>query len=188
MPDTCTKSVTVNESLVQEHIGWMFSVAQRVLKDESMAEDAVQNAFTKIFGKHETFEGRSSLKTWMHRILVNEALMLLRKVKTRKELIVDHAAPTFDQYGLRIEDTRPSPLTPEEHLQSTQTRNIVRTHIDELPQSYRVIIILRDIEGLSIGEISSRLELSETNTKVRLHRARCALKKRLAPFAAGLMT
>ncbi|WP_394199538.1 RNA polymerase sigma factor [Litoreibacter albidus] len=175
------------EELVHEHIGWMFAVAQRVLKDETMAEDAVQNAFTKVFEKQGTFEGRSSLKTWMHRILVNEALTLLRKRETRKELVVDHAAPAFDQYGLRIEDPRPPTLTPEEHLQSAQTRNIVRHHIDDLPESYRVAIILRDIEGLSIREMSSKLELSETNTKVRLHRARCALKKRLAPYAVGLM-
>lgn len=171
-----------SEEFVRSHIGWMLAVARRVLQDDGLAEDAVQVAFTKVFSKLETFEGRSALKTWMHRIVVNEALMILRKNKRRREEPIDALLPEFDARNCRIEPFLTEFATPETMLQDSQTSRHVNQMIANLPDSYRIVLILRDIEGLSTREVGEALDMSETNVKVRLHRARAALKKLLEPF------
>lgn len=170
---------------VRNHITWMLAVARRVLRDEGHAEDAVQNAFVKIFGSLESFEGRSGLKTWMHRILVNEALTVFRRNRPQKDESIDQLLPVFDDNGCRIEAPWASFETPEKLLQQTQTKTRVAELIDKLPDSYRVVVVLRDIEELTTGEVAEALDLSEANVKVRLHRARAALKKLLEPLIRG---
>lgn len=163
-------------NFVRQHSDWMMAVAFRILQDQSHAEDAVQVAFTKVLSKMDTFEGRSALRTWMHRIVANEALMILRKIKRQNEHSIDDLLPVFDAYGCRIDSDSNEIETPEVLLSRRETHDQIRDAIMALPDKYRIVLCLRDIEGFSTSETSVALEMSEANVKVRLHRARAALK------------
>ncbi|WP_170546745.1 sigma-70 family RNA polymerase sigma factor [Ruegeria arenilitoris] len=173
------------EEIVRGNTAWMVAVAQRILKDRSLSEDAVQVAFSKIYRSLDGFEGRSNLRTWMHRFVVNEALMLLRKQKRVNERPIDPLLPEFDRNGCRVDDPFTLPITSEDHLHSRQVRDIMKEKIEELPDPYRIVLVLRDIEEMSTIEVAEALGLSEANVKVRLHRARAALKKLLEPMMRG---
>ncbi len=173
------------EYLVRSHIGRMRAVARRILGGDAFADDCVQEAFLKAFQKIGTFEGRSSLTTWLHRITVNEALMRLRVQKRLDERPIDELMPEFDANACRIEAPWPHVATAEEILQRESLRALVTSKIHELPDSYRIVLLLRDIEELDTAEVAELLEISPGNVKVRLHRARSALKKLLEPALRG---
>ena len=170
------------EKLVRENIGWMLSLANGLLRDAAKAEDVVQSAFANIHKGLETFENRASIKTWMHRIVVNEALMALRKSNRLKEQPLDELTPEFDANGCRVLSEVVTWNTPETELTSQQTLAIVRHEINSLPEAYRLVLLLRDIEGIPTTDVAEVLDLSTANVRVRLHRARAALKKRLEPL------
>lgn len=173
------------EHMVRENISWMLALADQLLKSRELAEDAVQEALISAVKNIHQFEQRSTLKTWLHRITVNVSLSKLRQIKRRAEQSIDDLLPEFDRHDCRIEKpwTNLTPL--EEVLESDILRDQVKSCIDELPDSYRIVLLLRDIEGLSTAEVATELELSEANVKVRLHRARAALKKLLEPILRG---
>lgn len=175
----------VTEGFVRRHAGWMMAVARKIVRDRSAAEDTVQNAFAAIFSKLNSFEGKSKLRTWMHRIVVNEALMLLRKRQQTREDSIEPMLAKFYDDGCRIEGDWATYQTPEQIIQKTQSARQIATHIDQLPDKYRVVLVLRDIEEFSTAEVAEMLDLSEANVKVRLHRARAALKSLLEPLMRG---
>jgi len=181
----CSGDKTATKTFVESNIGWMLAVSRRFLRDNAMSEDAVQNAFVNIFRALERFEGRSTLKTWMHRIVVNESLAILRKHNRLKENSIEDLQPEFDDNGCRYEDRWAAFETPENMLQQSQMRDRIHDRINALPDNYRIILLLRDIEEMSTAEVAEMLGLSETNVKVRLHRARSALKKLLEPLMKG---
>jgi RNA polymerase sigma-70 factor (ECF subfamily) len=167
---------------VRAHTDWMLAVSYRILQDRGHAEDAVQTAFSKIFAKIGDFEERSDIKSWMHRIVINEALMALRKIKRLQEDPIEDLLPVFDTAGCRIEYGQEPTETPEMLLANAQTHQTIRSAIMDLPDDYRIVLCLRDIEGLTTKEASDFIGISEANVKVRLHRARAALKKLLEPL------
>jgi RNA polymerase sigma-70 factor (ECF subfamily) len=173
------------EQLVRDNIAWMLNLAERLLRDRGLAEDAVQDAFISAFRGLHKFEHRSSLKTWLHRITVNAALTKLRQSKRRAEQSIDEDLPQFDQYDCRIEAPWNSLASVEEVIESAELCDRVTEGIKTLPDSYRIVLQLRDIEGYNTAEVALQLEISESNVKVRLHRARAALKKRLEPILRG---
>lgn len=173
------------EQFVRHHTGWMLAVAGRILRDSGHAEDAVQNAFAAIFANLDSFDERSAMHTWMHRIVVNESLMLLRKQRRLREEQIDPLLPLFDDNSCRIEDDWTTFQTPEAIMQQSQSASLVNELIDKLPEQYRIVLLLRDIEEMSTAEVATMLELSESNVKVRLHRARAGLKKLLEPLIRG---
>lgn len=173
------------EQLVRDNIAWMLALAERMLRDRSLAEDAVQEAFISALRGLSRFEGRSSIKTWLHRITVNASLTKLRQLKRLAEKPIDEHLPEFDRQECRIEAPWPYLATVQEVLESAELRARVNAGIDELPDSYRIVLQLRDIEGYATGEVAALLEISEANVKVRLHRARAALKKLLEPILRG---
>ncbi len=183
LPDT--QSVAEPERLVRENISWMLALAERLLRDRALAEDAVQDAFASAFRALDTFQGRSSIKTWLHRITVNASLSILRQIKRRAEQSIDEHLPEFDQHACRVETpwTRLVPL--QEVVENHELMDRVHDCIAMLPDSYRIMLQLRDIEGYNTSEVAELLEISETNAKVRLHRARAALKKLLEPVLRG---
>ncbi len=176
-----------SEQLVRDHIGWMLALAKRMLHDHASAEDAVQDAFINTFCALDSFEGRSSLKTWLHRITVNACLAKMRQSKQRAEQVINEYLPEFDQYNCRIEAPWDHLASVDEILQSDQLRDLVRTKIFALPEQYRNVLLLRDIEGYDTNEVAILLGISVSNAKVRLHRARSALKKLLEPILRGEM-
>lgn len=174
-----------NEALVRSHIGWMLALAERLLNDRALAEDVVQEAFIRAFRGLADFEGRSSLKSWLHRITVNAALSKLRQLKRLAEQPIDELLPEFDRHDCRIESPWSRVASVEEIMDSEDARRTVCEALAQLPDAYRVILQLRDIEGYDTGEAATLLEISEGNVKVRLHRARAALKKLLEPILRG---
>lgn len=173
------------ERLVREHAGWMLALARRMVREEALAEDVVQSAFANIFRKLDQFGGRSALKTWMHRIVVNQSLMVLRKHRRANEESIEDLLPEFDRNGCRIVDDWATSETPESLMEKSQASERISKLIDGLPDSYRIVLLLRDIEELSTREVAELLQISEANVKVRLHRARAALKKLLEPLLKG---
>lgn len=163
----------------------MLALAGRMLGDHSLAEDVVQEAYTNIFLNLDKFEERANIKSWMHRIVVNQCLMALRKRSRASDQHMDVLLPEFDTNGCRIEDSWDRFETPESLLQSEEARARILAAIGSLPDKYRVVLLLRDIEEMSTSEVAEILEVSISNVKVRLHRGRSALKKLLEPMMRG---
>lgn len=167
------------ETLVRTHSGRMLSVCRRILRNDEEAKDAVQEAFVSAFRGLSSFEGTSRLGTWLHRIAVNASLMRLRSRKRRPEVSIDELLPSFKDDGhARVEpqDWSPSAL---QLVESRETRDFVRGCIDRLPEIYRLVLLLRDIEEMDTSEAAEVLGVSESVVKVRLHRARHALRRLL---------
>ena len=173
------------EFLVRRHAPWMLAVARRITQDKALAEDCVQDALINALRKIEGFEARSSLKSWLHRIVVNQALLRLRTRKRQNEEPIDELLPAFDENACRIEQPWQRLATPDEILERKDLRELVLSKIDQLPESYRIILLLRDIQEMTTQEVAEALELTELNVRVRLHRARSALKKLLEPVLKG---
>ena len=150
------------ETLVRQNSGRMLAVARRYLRDEDTARDAVQEAFISAFRSIARFEGTSSLSTWLHRIVINACLMKLRSGRRRGETSIEELLPQFDETGHRIAVEEDWSDSAEAALSRSQTREVVRAAIDRLPEAYRTILILRDIEELSTAEAAARLRTTTT--------------------------
>jgi RNA polymerase sigma-70 factor (ECF subfamily) len=165
------------EQLMHDNGGRMLSTARRMVRSEEDARDVVQEAFLLAFRSLPSFAGRARLSTWLHRIVVNVSLMRLRRRRRRPECSIEDQLPRFGSDGHRvIEDHDAIDLTPPEELEREAVRVLVRRCIDRLPDSYRVILLLRDIEELTTEETADALGIRTGTVKVRLHRARQALK------------
>ena len=172
------------DELVRDNIGWMLALARRLCGSHE-AEDAVQDAFISALRGLSGFDQRSSTKTWLHRITVNACLMRLRRRRRLAEQPIDDTLPEFDQNQCRIEAPWSQLLSLDEITHNEGLRSIVRQNIEQLPDNYRAILVLRDIEGYTTEQTAKVLALSESNVKVRLHRARQTLKARLEPLLKG---
>ena len=169
------------ERLVNEQAGRLLSVARRMLGSEEDAHDVVQDAFLSAFRAIDRFEGGSRLSTWLHRIVVNAALMKIRSRKRRTETPIEELLPTFIEDGHQSTTPVEWKRTAHEVLESQETRAMVRELIDELPEIYRNVLLLRDIEELDTKETAELLEVTPNAVKIRLHRARLALRTLLDP-------
>ena len=145
------------------------------------AEDVLQNTFLKAFQHLKNFEGRSSLSTWLYRIASNEALMLLGK--QRLEITLCDIAPEYDDNS----NYSPAQFTewcclPEDEFLSSESLAALDRAVQHLPETQRIVFVLRDIEGLSIQETSEALNLNEAVVKTRLLRARLRLREELSMY------
>lgn len=155
-----------------------------LLKNETEAEDAAQETVIKVYLNLKNFRGDAQFRTWVLSIARNEGLGRLRKQATRREDSLE--AETDEQTG----DYTPAVLTswkeiPNEALEKKELATILRKAIESLPEIYRNIVLLRDIEEMDIRETSAALGISEGAVKVRLHRARALLQRELAPQLKG---
>jgi RNA polymerase sigma-70 factor (ECF subfamily) len=173
------------ETLVRDNAGRLLAVARRYLRSEEDASDAVQDAFIAASRSIARFEGGSSLSTWLHRIAINACLMKIRSAKRRPQESLEELLPTFDETGHRIGPFESWSESAETVLDRDATRVRVRACIDRLPDKYRTVLILRDIEELSTEEAARALGTTPTAVKVRLHRARQALRTLLEPMFVG---
>ncbi|MCG8503876.1 MAG: sigma-70 family RNA polymerase sigma factor [Sphingomonadales bacterium] len=169
------------EALVRQEGPKLLKTARRVLRSEEDARDSVQEAFGRAFQAVENFEGRSKLSTWLYRITLNQCLMRLRTRGRQSERSIDDLMPQFDEINCRIEPLWQFDHTADELLERKDVAQLVRAAIDDLPETHRKVLLLRDIEELSTEEAAEVLEISPGAVKVRLHRARAALKKLLEP-------
>jgi RNA polymerase sigma-70 factor, ECF subfamily len=165
--------------LVDAYTTPIYRLGLKMLGDSADAEDVLQNTFLKALQHLPNFEGRSSLSTWLYRIAANEALMMLRK--RRPTIPVDENADEID------DDFTPAQFTdwcclPEQEFLTDESKHHLDLAIQRLPETLKVVFLLRDIEGLSIRETSEALGLSETAVKTRLLRARLHLRESLSDY------
>lgn len=166
--------------LVDAYSSSIYRLGLRMLGNPQDAEDVLQNTFLNALTHIQNFEGRSSLATWLYRIAANEALMMIRKKKPEVNL-------EDVEGGDEDEDLRPTQFVdwsalPEDELLSGEGKKVLDEAIGTLPESLRIVFLLRDVEGLSIRETAEALHLTETNVKTRLLRARMFLREALSTY------
>jgi RNA polymerase sigma-70 factor (ECF subfamily) len=164
---------TAFEAVVRTHGGRLLAVARRFLGNDEDARDAVQDAFIRAYKAIHTFEARAQLYTWLHRILVNTALMKLRERRRRPTESIEDLLPTYVNDGHQAVASRD---WSDAVLERKETAAIVREAIAMLPDQYREVLVLRDIEEKDTAEAAEILGTTSNVVKVRLHRARQALR------------
>jgi len=169
------------EELVRSQGGRLLAVTRRILGDEDDARDAVQEAFLSAFKSIDRFQGGSLVSTWLHRIAVNAALMKLRSRRRRPEESIDDLLPKYLDDGHPAQPAVPWKNLSDAQLIRAETRKQVRAAIDQLPEGYRTVLVLRDIEELDTAEAAELLGMTKNAVKTRLHRARQALRGLLDP-------
>ena len=163
------------EQMVRAYGGRMLAVAQRILRNEDDARDAVQSAYLSAFKAIGRFEGGCQLGTWLHRIVVNAALMKLRSSRRKAEEALEPLLPTYQDDGHHVEQFSQHDIPADVLLEREESKAVVRACIEQLPDRYRSILVLRDIEDVSNGEVAAMLGVTPNAAKIRLHRARQAL-------------
>ena len=161
------------EAIVRTHSGRLLSVARRFLGNNEDAQDAVQDAFIRAYKAIHTFEARAQLHTWLHRILVNTALMKLRERRRRPTESIEDLLPSYSTDGHQAVASRE---WSDAVLERKETAAVVRQAIAMLPDQYREVLVLRDIEEKDTAEAAEILGTTSNVVKVRLHRARQALR------------
>src|SRR5271166_3464954 len=168
------------EKLVRQYDRQVFRIAQHITQNREDAEDVVQDAFLKAYEKLNQFQGNSKFYTWLVRIAVNESLMRLRKRRTGKMVSIDEDIETDEGSVPRdLADWAPDP---EQNYGQAELAEILRKTIQGLPQGFRIVFALRDVEGLSTEETAETLGLSVPAVKSRLLRARLQLRERLSRY------
>ena len=171
--------------LVEATSNHIYRLALKILRDPQDAEDVLQESYIKALRALPEFEGRSSLSTWLYRIAVNEALMLLRKRRVNLVSVEEDPEEDYLQAGMVLTDWC---CLPEDELLSAESRQRLEQAVDALPETLRVVFMLRDMEGLSIRETAGMLGLTETAVKTRLLRARLRLRNQLSVYFGERLT
>lgn len=169
------------EELVRRYSGRLLGAARRVLDSEEDARDALQDAFVAAFRSLRDFEATARLSTWLHRIVINASLMKLRTRRRKPEEEIEQYLPRFLEDGHQTPPSTPWSESAEGMLERKELRGLVRAAIERLPETYRVVLVLRDLEELSTEETAQMLGASPNAVKIRLHRARQALRGLLDP-------
>ena len=159
----------------------MFRAAWSILKHRADAEDAVQTAYLRAFAAIEGFEGRSSLSTWLTRIVINEALGRKRAAKRRRAQLDGSSVTVLDDYREKLMRGSTSGTSPETELARMQVRRLLEEAISALPAGFRLVFVLREIEGMTVEATAEALGLKPATVKTRFLRARRRLQEALAP-------
>ena len=167
------------EQLVRSEGGRLLALARRILRNDEDARDVLQQSLLSAFRALPEFQEHSRLSTWLHRIVVNTALMKLRSRSRRPETAIDELLPQFLEDGHQAEPVSEWHLPAETLMLREELRVQVRACIDQLPELYRTVLLLRDIEGLDTEETARTVGVPTATVKTRLHRARQALMKLL---------
>ena len=179
-------------ALMQRHNQRLFRLARSVLRHPSDAEDAVQDAYVLAFTHLDQFREASSVATWLGRIVLNQALRRLRQrdAMTGFDRSDDLPDPTRSAPVILFPGAPQVPATPEEEAARAQIRRVLERAIDELPDKFRLVFVLREIEQLSVEETASWLDIPTETVKTRLHRARRrlgrSLRQQLSPTLIGV--
>ena len=159
----------------------LFRAAWSILKNRTEAEDAVQSAYLHAFAAINSFEGRSSLSTWLTRIAINEALGRQRAIRRRYAHLNENSVIDIDEYREKLMRGSTSNQSPDADVAREQLRVILEKAIGCLPDTFRLVFVLREIEGLSVEEASEALGILPATVKTRHLRAKRRLQQDLAP-------
>lgn len=174
------------ETLMERYGSRVYRLAHGITRNGADAEEVVQDVFVNLYRKIDTFEGRAALGTWIYRVTFNAAMIKHRGKRFEVEVPLEAQLPGFladghreGHPGLAREDWSG---TPEEELLSAETRTILNRAIDELPDHYRAVLVLKDVEGLTNEEVAGALGESVASVKSRIHRARMVLREQLTRY------
>ncbi len=174
---------TAAESLVARYGDRAYRLAIGITRNAQDAEEAVQDAFWSVIRKIDTFRGDSALGSWVYRIVVNAAYQKLRgRARRRGEISLEDVLPSFHEKGQQADPITDWSARVDDPALQIELRAALNKAIGELPAGYRALIVLRDMEGLSMVEVAAALGITVANAKTRTHRARLFLRKRLAHF------
>lgn len=171
------------ELLMRRHNRRLFRAARALLRDAAEAEDALQEAYLCAFRSIGAFRGESALATWLTRIVVNECMARLRKAARRDNIVPivsTHALPLKEGEPLADDPSGIQEETPDSALQRSQLRQLLERRIDELPQDFRAVFVLRSVEELSVEETAQCLGIPEATVRTRHFRARGLLREAVA--------
>ena len=171
---------TAAEDLVTAYADRACRLAARITGNAQDAEEAVQDAFLSVIRKIDSFRGDATFASWIYRIVANAAYQSCRRHRRRSaDVSLDKLLPVFDEHGRHVAPVADWSMIVDDPARQTELRMVLRTAIDELPTDYRAVVVLRDVEGFSHQEIAESLGLTVANVKMRVHRARLFLRKRL---------
>ena len=160
----------------------LLSAARRMMGDEHEAQDCLQDAFIRAFRSVQRFEGRSSLSTWLHRIVINVCLTRLAARARRAEESIEDLLSVFDEDGFRVDPVQPAGASVEHIVAQHENRRLIRAALEQLPENHRTVIVMRDLEEMDTAETAAALGITVTAVKLRLHRGRAALRAKLEPL------
>jgi RNA polymerase sigma factor (sigma-70 family) len=163
------------EILLRRYNQTLFRVIRSYLSDRDEVMDAMQNTYLKAFDKLYQYQGTSSFSTWLIRIAINEALLRLRDIKKERSLYSD----SFNTTSKIVKQIPDRQMNPEKEVINDEARRVVEHAVDGLPEKYRVVYVLKEIQELDNEEIAECLGISDSNVKVRLHRAKALMKEAL---------
>lgn len=169
------------ELVFQEYAPRVYNIARRMLGNDADAEDVTQDVLLQVVRKLDTFRGESAFPTWLHRVTVNAALAHRRKNSNRHEWSSSDSRDGIFEDARTAHSDRPWVIRPDQAAIDKETQALIESAIENLPEPFRDVYVLADVEGLPNAEIADMLELSVPAVKSRLHRARLAMRDRLAP-------
>jgi len=170
------------EILLRRNNQTLYRAVRSYLNDADDIRDTMQDAYLKAYEKLEQFRGDAAFSTWLVRIGINEALLRIRKQKRNSVLSISTTKATQAHIS-QISD--PNQMNPEKQTIHQETRHLIENAIDQLPEKYKVIYILKEVEGMDNRDIAACLALSDSNVKVRLHRAKNLLKETLLSLSGN---
>jgi RNA polymerase sigma-70 factor, ECF subfamily len=184
----CAGESALFEILMRRHNQRVYRAARAVLKDEAEVEDVMQQAYINAFTHLHQFEERSQFSTWLIRIALHEAFGRRRKMRRTESMTANQS--NLDEDHGELMDTIASPRAdPERQAYAQELNRVLEAAVDTLPETYRTVFMLRDIEGLSTSETGEGLGLGEEAVKTRLHRARAMIRRavtaQIGAVAAG---
>jgi RNA polymerase sigma-70 factor (ECF subfamily) len=177
--------VALYEILVRRHNQRLYRTIRAILRDDRDVEDVMQQAYVDAYTHLDQFRGTAKFSTWLTRIAVNRAIRNGRGARRSLELV----PPAVDA-ALAIAQTPAPNLDPEHAMYGHELKIVLESLIEQLPESFRVVFVMREVEGLSTAETAECLEINEETVKTRLHRAKRMLRDRLdrqlGPASAGV--
>jgi RNA polymerase sigma-70 factor (ECF subfamily) len=184
MPETrksAAASRLTPEQVFRDYAPRVYNLARRMLGNDADAEDVTQDVLLQVVRKLDTFRGESDFATWLHRVTVNVALAHRAKRARRQLHEVHDPFQHFEEDGRHAAPIRPWAVAPEKLAQDREMHQLIERAIAALPETYRDVYVLADVEGLPNAEIAELLDLSVPAVKSRLHRARLMMRHALAP-------
>jgi RNA polymerase sigma-70 factor, ECF subfamily len=168
------------ETLMRRYNGKLFRIARSIVKDDSDAEDVLQDAYMDAYRHIDDFRGDSQVGTWLTRIVINQALMRLRKEKRRSVIVPFREPGSGEAERAEVDVADRTTESPSSRLLRGEIRRILERRIDELPLSFRTVFIMREVEDMSVEETAEALGIAPATVRSRLFRARALLRESLA--------
>ncbi len=176
------KDPAAMDRLVDLYGGRIYSLAMGLMKNKADAEDVLQETLLQVFEKIDTFRQEAALSSWMYRIALNFSYMKIRKNKRNDYIPIEDFMPRFQKDGMHHRPVNNWAEKGETALLRKELQGLLKESIDSLPEKYRIILLLRDVEGFSTEEVVDMTDMTVSAVKSRLHRARLFLREKLSEY------